>query len=115
MTSLIYPTTNLSQVEQLNIVSGDGIYVYDDAGNEYLEGLAGLWCSSLGYGNRELIDAISSQLNTLPYSHMFGGRTHQIGMDLADKISDMCPIENGKIFFAICFFAIFRNGNAATN
>ena len=100
MTSLIYPTTNLSQIEQLNIVSGDGIYVYDDAGNEYLEGLAGLWCSSLGYGNRELIDAISSQLNTLPYSHMFGGRTHQIGMDLADKISDMCPIENGKIFFA---------------
>jgi len=100
MTSLIYPTTNLSQVEQLNIVSGDGIYVYDDSGNEYLEGLAGLWCSSLGYGNRELIDAISSQLNTLPYSHMFGGRTHQIGMDLADKLSDMSPIENGKIFFA---------------
>lgn len=100
MSSIIYPITNLKQVEQLNIVRGDGIYVYDDEGTQYLEGLAGLWCSSLGYGNRELIDAITEQLNTLPYSHMFGGRTHQVGMDLADKLAAMVPIENAKIFFA---------------
>ena len=100
MTSVIYPTTNLKQVEQLNIVRGDGIYVYDDTGNQYLEGLAGLWCSSLGYGNKELIDTITEQLNTLSYSHMFGGRTHQVAMDLADKLAAMVPIEDGKIFFA---------------
>lgn len=62
--------------------------------------LAGLWCSSLGYGNKELIDAIATQLNTLSYSHMFGGRTHQVGMDLADKLAAMLPIKNAKIFFA---------------
>jgi adenosylmethionine-8-amino-7-oxononanoate aminotransferase len=76
MTSLLYPTTNLTQVEQLNIVRGEGIYVYDDKGNRYLEGLSALWCAALGYGNDELIDAITTQLRTLPYSHMFGGRTH---------------------------------------
>ena len=69
MTSLLYPTTNLTQVEQLNIVRGEGIYVYDDNGNRYLEGLAALWCSALGYGNEELIDAITTQLKTLPFSH----------------------------------------------
>ena len=40
MTSILYPTTNLKHVEQLNIVRGNGVYVYDDAGTEYLEGLA---------------------------------------------------------------------------
>lgn len=100
MTSLLYPTTNLTQVEQLNIVRGDGIYVYDDMGNRYLEGLAALWCSALGYGNQELIEAITQQLKTLPYSHMFGGRTHQVARDLADKLSDMVPVERARIFFA---------------
>ena len=100
MTSIIYPTTNLKQVEQLNIVRGEGIYVYDDAGKQYLEGLAGLWCASLGYGNQELIDAITTQLKTLSYSHMFGGRTHNIVMQLAEKLSSMLPTQNSKVFFA---------------
>lgn len=100
MTALLYPTTNLTQVEQLNIVRGDGIYVYDDNGNQYMEGLAALWCSALGYGNTELIDAITQQLKTLPYSHMFGGRTHQVARDLADRLSDMVPIDDARIFFA---------------
>jgi adenosylmethionine-8-amino-7-oxononanoate aminotransferase len=100
MTSLLYPTTNLTQVEQLNIVRGEGIYVYDDKGNRYLEGLSALWCAALGYGNDELIDAITTQLRTLPYSHMFGGRTHPLAMKLADTLSEMVPVPDAKIFFA---------------
>jgi adenosylmethionine-8-amino-7-oxononanoate aminotransferase len=100
MNSIIYPTTNLKHVEELNIVRGEGIYVYDADGRQYLEGLAGLWCASLGYGNEELIDAINSQLKTLSYSHLFGGRTHQVVMDLADKLTGMVPLENGRVFFA---------------
>ena len=100
MTSLIYPTTNLTQVEQLNIVRGDGIYVYDKQGKQYLEGLSALWCAALGYGNEEMIEAITQQLRTLPYSHMFGGRTHQVAMDLADRLSEMVPVSDAKMFFA---------------
>ena len=55
------------------------MYVYDDQGNRYLEGLAGFWCTSLGYNNRELIDAANEQMGQLSYSHMFGGKTHQVG------------------------------------
>ncbi len=100
MTTLIYPTTNLKKTEQLNIVRGEGVYIYDDEGNQYLEGLAGLWCSALGYGNAELIEAITRQLHTLSYSHMFGGRTHQVGMDLANKLGAMLPVADAKIFLA---------------
>lgn len=100
MSSIIYPVTNLAAVEQINIVSGKGVYVYDDAGNQYLEGLSGLWCSALGYGNEELIAAINSQLKTLSYSHLFGGRTHPVVMELADKLAAMVPIKNARIFFS---------------
>lgn len=100
MSSIIYPVTNLSAVEQINIVSGKGVYVYDDAGNQYIEGLSGLWCSSLGYGNEELIAAINSQLKTLSYSHLFGGRTHSVVMELADKLAAMVPIPDARIFFS---------------
>ena len=100
MSSIIYPVTNLAAVEQLNIVSGEGTYVFDDAGNQYLEGLSGLWCSALGYGNEELIAAINSQLKTLSYSHLFGGRTHPVVMELADKLAAMVPVEDAKIFFS---------------
>ena len=62
MTHLLYPTTNLKAIEQLTITRGEGVYVYDDRGRRYLEGLAGLWCTSLGYGNEELVEAAASQM-----------------------------------------------------
>jgi adenosylmethionine-8-amino-7-oxononanoate aminotransferase len=99
MSQIIYPTTNFKQTETLTIARGDGAYVYDSEGKQYLEGLAGLWCTSLGYNNRELIEATIEQMSKLSYSHMFGGKTHQVGIDLAEKLSAMVPVENAKIFF----------------
>jgi adenosylmethionine-8-amino-7-oxononanoate aminotransferase len=96
---MIYPTTNFKATETLTMERGDGAYVYDSEGNQYLEGLAGLWCTSLGYNNRELIDTAAEQMGQLSFSHMFGGKTHQVGMDLADKLTAMLPVENAKVFF----------------
>jgi len=99
MSHVIYPTTNFASVEQMSIVRGEGVYVFDEEGNRYLEGLAGLWCTSLGYGNEELIEAISEQLHTIAYTHAFGGKTHPNAMRLADRLSAMLPIENAHLFF----------------
>lgn len=99
MTNVIYPTTNFKATEQLVIERGEGVYVYDANGKQYLEGLAGLWCTSLGYGNQELIDAATAQMGQLSYYHAFGGKTHPTVMALADKISGMVPVENAKVFF----------------
>lgn len=101
MTSILYPTTNLAAVEQMTIERGEGIYVYDSNGKRYLEGLAGLWCTSLGYGNQELIDASTAAMSKLSYTHMFGGKTHQTAIDLADKLTAMVPVENAKAFFGL--------------
>jgi len=99
MTNVIYPTTNFKATEQLVIERGEGVYVYDNQGRRYLEGLAGLWCTSLGYGNRELIDAANEQMGKLAYYHSFGGKTHPTVMALADKLHAMLPVEDAKIFF----------------
>jgi len=101
MTSVLYPTTNLAAVEQMTIERGEGIYVYDSNGKRYLEGLAGLWCTSLGYGNQELIDASTAAMSKLSYTHMFGGKTHQTAIDLADKLTAMVPVENAIAFFGL--------------
>ncbi len=99
MSSVIYPTTNLAETEQLLFERGEGVYVYDQQGKQYLEGLAGLWCTGLGYGNRELIDTISSQLATLSFAHTFGGKSHQPVIDLADKLAAMVPVDDAMVFF----------------
>lgn len=99
MSAVIYPTTNFKATEQLLFERGEGVYVYDSDGKQYLEGLAGLWCTGLGYGNKELIDTISEQLSRLSFSHMFGGKTHQPGIDLADKLAAMVPVPEARVLF----------------
>ena len=99
MSHIIYPTTNLTATEQLVIERGDGVYVYDNHGKQYLEGLASLWCTSLGYGNEEVIEAATQQMRNLTYSHMFGGKTHPAAMALADTLAEMVPVPGAQVFF----------------
>ncbi|MEY8246916.1 MAG: aminotransferase [Bermanella sp.] len=99
MSAIIYPTTNFKHTETLTIERGAGAYVFDNEGKRYIEAMAGLWCTALGYGNEELIEVATQQMRKLSYSHMFGGKTHQVGMDLAEKLAAMLPIKDAKIFF----------------
>ncbi len=101
MSHVLYPSTNLAATEQLTIERGEGVYVYDNEGNRYLEGLAGLWCTALGYGNEELIEATREAMSTIAYAHMFGGKTHLAGMALADKLASMVPTPDAKVFFGL--------------
>ncbi|MBT8099854.1 MAG: aminotransferase class III-fold pyridoxal phosphate-dependent enzyme [Gammaproteobacteria bacterium] len=99
MSSILYPITNPKAVEQLMVERGEGIYVWDNAGNKYIEGLAGLWCTALGYGNQELVDTAAEAMSTLSFSHLFGGKAHQLGIDLADKLTSMVPTPDARVFF----------------
>jgi len=99
MTHLLYPTTNLAVIEQLSIVRGEGVYVYDNRGRRYLEGMAGLWCTALGYGNRELIETLREQMETISFTHLFGGKTHPVAVELADRLATMVPVKDARLFF----------------
>ena len=100
--TLIHPYTNLDthrKVGPMVIERGDGVYVYDNRGKAYVEGMAGLWCTSLGYGNEELIEAASSQMRALSFSHIFGGRSHEPAIAVAEKLKEIIPIPVSKVFF----------------
>ncbi|XSG81071.1 MAG: aminotransferase [Methyloligella sp. ZOD6] len=100
--SLVHPYTNLSAFRESGptiITKGEGVYVYDADGNRYLEGLAGLWCTALGYGNEELIETAREQLATLSFSHLFGAKSHEPAIRLAEKIKQIAPCPVSKVFF----------------
>ncbi len=99
MTSVLYPTTNLQATETLKIERGDGVYVYDNQGHRYLEAMAGLWCTALGYNNPELVQTATEQMEKLSYAHLFGGKTHQNAIALGEALADMVPVHDARIFF----------------
>jgi 4-aminobutyrate--pyruvate transaminase len=100
--ALLHPTTNLVAhrgTGPLVLERGEGIYVYDAAGKRYIEGLAGLWCTGLGYGNAELVETAREQMSRLSFTHLFGGRSHEPAIALAEKLKAMSPAPTSKVFF----------------
>src|SRR5499425_2428422 len=83
----------------LILSSGKGIYVYDENGKDYLEGLSGLWCLSLGYGEERLIEAATRQMRKLPYYHTFTQKVADVTVDLAEKLIAIAPVPMSKVLF----------------
>jgi 4-aminobutyrate--pyruvate transaminase len=98
----LHPFTNLHRHQSegpLVITSGKGIYVYDESGREYIEGLAGLWCTGLGFGEERLVEAAARQMRRLPYYHQFGSKAHNVAIDLAERLIKLMPVPMSKVFF----------------
>ncbi|MCC7272559.1 MAG: aspartate aminotransferase family protein [Alphaproteobacteria bacterium] len=99
----LHPYTNLKKHETegpLVVTSGKGIYVQDEAGKQYIEGMAGLWCTSLGFSEERLVEAAIRELRRLPYYHTFGHKSTDVGVDLAEKLLSIAPVPMSKVFFA---------------
>jgi 4-aminobutyrate--pyruvate transaminase len=87
--NLIHPYTPLDTFGQkgpMVIRRGDGIYVEDDQGRRYLEGMSGLWCTALGFSEQRLVDAAIRQMRELPYYQIFGGRSNEPSIELSDRL-----------------------------
>ena len=100
---VLHPTSNLAvhaKEGPLVITRGKGVYVYDNSGKEYIEALAGLWCTSLGFGEEELIEAATKQMRELPYYHNFFNKTALPVVELAEKLKALVPVPMSKVFFA---------------
>jgi 4-aminobutyrate--pyruvate transaminase len=100
--SVLHPYTALHKLKTtgtLVIERGEGIYVYDTHGKAYIEGMSGLWCAGLGFGDAELIDAATKQLKELPYYHIFGAKGIEPAIELAEKLKEVAPVPISKVFF----------------
>ena len=84
----------------LVIERGEGIWVFDEQGRGYLEGMSGLWCAGLGFSNARLVDAACRQMRQLPYYHTFNHRVPSVVARLAERIAELAPLPQAKVFFA---------------
>jgi 4-aminobutyrate---pyruvate transaminase len=98
----LHPYTNLSKhaVDGPLIMSrGQGVRVWDENGKEYIEGLAGLWCVSLGFGEKRLAEAAKAQMEKLSYYHLFNSKSHEPAIELAERLLPLMPVPMSKVFF----------------
>lgn len=99
----LHSYTNLithGEVGPLMISRGEGVYVEDEAGRRYIEGMSGLWCASLGFNHPRLVRAGIDALQTLPYYHTFNHRSNPAVAKLAERLLALAPSPMAKVFFA---------------
>ncbi|MEM8747644.1 MAG: aminotransferase class III-fold pyridoxal phosphate-dependent enzyme [Actinomycetota bacterium] len=82
----------------VKIVRAEGTTVWDDEGRSYLDAMATLWFCQIGHGRTEMIDAISAQMRELDVHHIFAPFTHQQALDAAERIRDISPLTDGRVF-----------------
>jgi len=98
----IHPQTNFSLHEKIGptvMTRGDGFHVYDDAGNRYLEAMAGLWCAALGFSEDRLAQAAAKQFAALPYYQNFAHRTSEPAIELSERLIRLAPVPMSKVLF----------------
>jgi putrescine aminotransferase len=81
------------------ITRADGVYVWDSEGNRIIDGMAGLWCVNVGYGRREIADAVHRQLLQLPYYNTFFQTTHPAAAELSRILAEVTPDGLDRVFF----------------
>ena len=83
------------------ITSGEGVYIEDRDGRRLLDAFAGLYCVNVGYGRREIIEAITEQARELAYYHAYVGHGTEASITLAKMILDRAPEGMSKVYFGL--------------
>jgi len=99
----IHPFSNAGALirEGVRVITrADGVYIWDSDGHRLIDGMSGLWCVQVGYGNRELADAGYEALKTLPYYNHFFKTTNPWTVELAAKLATLLPEGHKYILFA---------------
>jgi adenosylmethionine-8-amino-7-oxononanoate aminotransferase len=81
------------------ITKGKGALLWDENNKEYIDAIASWWVNPYGHSNTFIADAIYKQLTTLEHV-LFGGFTHEPAVVLAEKLVEILPKNQQKIFFS---------------
>lgn len=84
--------------DNMLVDTAEGIYMYDSTGKKFIDGPGGMWCTQIGYGRKDMAEAIYDQVMKLPYTSPFTSSTEPSAI-LAKKIADMAPGDLNNVFF----------------
>lgn len=81
------------------IVKGEGVYLWDENGKEYIDAISSWWVNPFGHSNLIIAEAIYKQLTTLEHV-LFGGFTNKPAVELAEKLLSILPSNQIKLFYS---------------
>lgn len=81
------------------LTHGDGIRVYDVHGKSYIDANSGLWNNVAGFNHQGIIDTLCEQAQKFPGYHSFFGRIADTTVALSEKLVDLSPFEEGKVYY----------------
>ena len=88
---VILPMAHVGTDRTIVMDGGDGIYIKDSDGKQQLVGASQLTCTNLGYGQKEIADAVAEQMNKLAYSHLFFGNCNTANIECSRKLAQLTP------------------------
>ncbi|MEO1062463.1 MAG: aminotransferase class III-fold pyridoxal phosphate-dependent enzyme [Actinomycetota bacterium] len=98
-TTFLHPFSAPTKDDFVRIVRGEGALIWDDRGTEYVDAMSALWFANLGYGRREVVEAIAAQAGQLHAYHCFDPFTNGPADDLAARIAGLAPVDDARVFF----------------
>jgi L-2,4-diaminobutyrate transaminase len=103
---LFHPSTHMADHARGDtpnriITGAEGVYITDSHGRRSLDGFAGLYCVNVGYGRREIAEAIAEQAHKLAYFHAYGGHGSEPSARLSKMIIDRAPVGMTRVFFGL--------------
>ena len=90
------------EVEGPQFVSaeGRGARVTDANGKSYLDAVGGLWCTNIGLGREEMVEAIAEQTRKLAYAPIFGDMTNEPAAELSAKVAELAPADLNHVILS---------------
>lgn len=98
----LHPFTDFADQMQRGsriITRAEGAYIYTSEGQQILDGMSGLWCCNLGYGQQEIVDAVAEQLKELPFYNSFFQCAHPPAVELSAKLAEIAAPHMNNVFF----------------
>jgi putrescine---pyruvate transaminase len=100
----LHPWTHFDSFKRdgsLVISEAQGAYLTDAAGKRYLDGIGGLWCVNIGYGRKEMAQAISDQVLKLSFSNTFTDCTNEPAAELSAKLAALAPGSLNHVAYSV--------------
>lgn len=95
-----HPYTQMQTTEPaIAIVRGEGVYLYDENGNRYIDAVSSWWVNLHGHSHPYIAQKVSEQLNTLEHV-IFAGFTHPPAVELAERLLSVLPGNQSRVFYS---------------
>lgn len=99
---IIHPWIDLGTArtrEPLIVAEAEGVYIYNSDGQRMIDGIGGMWCVQVGYGRREIADAIAEQAMRMAYFSPFGLISTPPSIELGARLAPYTPGDLNHVFF----------------